>query len=75
MLKQWMKHRINNRNAILSQGVPTLSLCSNTEATNAQCSYCPLSMGPIVGDVPCLLHPEGVFLSAHRLASSGEFLE
>jgi hypothetical protein len=58
------------------QGITiTVSLCSNTEATNAQCSYCTLLMRPIVGDVLCLLHPEGVFLSAHHLASSGEFLE
>jgi hypothetical protein len=32
-------------------------------------------MRTIVGDVICLLHPEGVFLSAHHLASSSKFLE
>jgi hypothetical protein len=32
-------------------------------------------MRPIVGDALYFLHPEGVFLSAHHLASSGEFLE
>jgi hypothetical protein len=30
-----------------------------------QDQYCPLSMGPIVGDVLCHLHPERLFLSAH----------
>ncbi len=35
---------------IFEQSMSTLSLCSNTEATNAQCSYCPLSVIPIAGD-------------------------
>jgi hypothetical protein len=51
-----------------------LSLCSNTDATNAQCLYCPLSMGPVVGDILCHLHPEREFLSAYHLASF-EFTE
>ena len=75
MLKQWVKHRINYRDAIFTKVVPTFDLCLNTEATNAQFSYCPLSMGPIVGDVLCLLHPERLFLSAYHLGSPGEFRE
>ena len=65
VLKQWVKHRNNNsnRNTTLTKVAPTLSkLCSNTEATNAQCSYCPLAMGPIVRDVLCLLQPERLSL-------------
>jgi len=75
LLKQWVKHRINYRDATFTKVVATFDLCFNTEAINAQCSYCPLSMGPIVGDVLCLLHPKRVFLLAYHLASSGKFQE
>ena len=72
-----LKHRWTQDQwySTFEQSMSTLSLCSETEETDAQCSYCPLSMGPIVGDVLCLLHPKRVFLWAYHLASSGKFLE
>ena len=43
------KTQVNTGSMILNfeQSMSTLSLCSNTEAINAQCSYCPLDMGVV----------------------------
>ncbi len=51
ILKQWVKHRMNDRNTTLTKVAPTFDLCSTTEATNAQCLCCPLTIGPNVGDI------------------------
>jgi hypothetical protein len=63
ILKQWVKHRINNMNTLLTKVVPTFDLCFNTEATNAECLCCPLTIEPNLGDIFMSAPPWGGFLS------------
>jgi hypothetical protein len=49
--KQWVKHRINDRNTTLTKVAPTFNLCSNIEATDAQSLCCPLTIGPNMGNL------------------------